>query len=220
MRPIAFFLAACSTAAAASAAGQGSGGSVAEPSEPPPYYAVGANVDGAVVFDMASLRRAGGVASIRVWRFSPVPTLDQGRFHVGIVYTAELDCAGGRFRLSRMAHFADLDSIRPDPVPQSSWGPYTPPAGPPDPSLATTLWRLLCRGETPRGWVAYDALDLIALDYWSSLAPPRDGEDDPYAVAPPGWAGPNAREPTIPRPPQPPVDAPPPPPPAAAPPPR
>ena len=201
MRAIAFFLVAGLAAAAA------------QPSEPPPppppYYAVGANVDGAVAFDMASLRRDGGLASIRVWRFGPVPTLDQGRFHVGLVYRAELDCAGGRFRLGEMAHFARLDAIEPDPVPQSSWGSYTPPAGPPDPSLATAAWRLLCRGELPRSWVAYESLDLIALDYWSSLAPSGGGED-PYAVAPPEWAGPNARESTIPRPPQPVADAPPP----------
>lgn len=206
MRLLAFFLAAGATAAAASGAAQGPGGPVAERGEPPPYYAVGANLDGAVAFDMASLRRDGGVASIRVWRFSPVPTSEQGRFHVGSVYTAELDCARGRFRLGDMAHFAGLDAIEPDPVPQSQWGPYTPPAGPPDPSLATTAWRLLCRGEIPRSWVAYDELDRIALDYWSSLAPSEERED-PYAVAPPDWAGPNARDSTMPRP-QPFADAP------------
>jgi hypothetical protein len=199
MHVIALFLAAGSAAASGAA----------ERGDPPPYYAVGANVDGAVAFDMATLRRAGELASIRVWRFSPVPTAEQGRFHVGSVYTAELDCAQGRFRLSDVAYFAGLDALEPSPVPQSQWGPYTAPAGPPDPSLATTAWRLLCRGEILPGWVAYDALDLIALDYWSSLAP-SGGEADPYAVAPPGWAGPNAREPTIPRPPQPPADAPPP----------
>jgi hypothetical protein len=211
MRPIALFLTAGAIAFAASAAAAkppASAGEAGGAAPPPPYYAVGANVDGAVAFDMATLRRDGDVASIRVWRFSPAPSFEQDRFHVGSVYTAELDCAGGRLRLSGMAHFANLDTLEPDRVPQSHWGAYTPPAGPPDPSLATTAWRLLCREELPRAWVAYDRLDMIALDYWSSLAPSNKGAN-PYAVAPPGWAGPNARESTIPRPPQPPVDAPP-----------
>jgi hypothetical protein len=198
MRAIAFLLALGSAAAA----------EPGTPPPPPPYYAVGASVaDGAVAFDMASLRRDGAVASIRVWRFSPAPTLDQDRFHVGVVYRAELDCAGRRFRLSAMAPFANLGALEPYRLPESEWSRYTPPAGPPDPSLATTAWRLLCRGELPRSWVGYDRLDLIALDYWSSLAPPATGAD-PHAIEPPAWAGPNARESTMPQPPQPVVDAP------------
>lgn len=164
--------------------------------EPVRYYAVGARAEGAIAFDMESMSEEGGTRSIRVWEFSPTPEVTKTGFKLGRVQRIALDCAGGRLRLYEQGVFAAIDRVELQPDPAPYWLPYRPPTGAPDASLATTAWQLLCRGQVPSSWVAYDALDLIATDYWSSLRPASVSGQDPHAVQSPVWAGPNAAEPT------------------------
>ncbi|MEN3748975.1 hypothetical protein TPR58_17500 [Sphingomonas sp. HF-S3] len=164
--------------------------------EPVRYYAVGARAEGAIAFDMESLSEEGGIRSIRVWEFNPTPELTETGFKLGRVQRIALDCAGERLRLYEHGVFAAIDRVELQPELAPYWLDYRPPTGAPDASLATTAWQLLCRGQVPASWVAYDALDLIAKDYWSFLQPVPDPGQDPHAVQPPSWAGPNATEPT------------------------
>ena len=174
-----------------------------EKRKPARFYAVGARIDGAVAFDMASLAEKDGLRSLRVWEFSPTPVATTDGFKAGSVQTIEFDCSGGRVRFIDRGIFAALDKIEPQPDLSPQWFAYHAPKGNPDASLSTTAWLLLCRGTVPASWVAYDDLVGIALDYWSSLGPARDADGDAHAVRPPTWAGANAAEPTGPQPPKP-----------------
>jgi len=166
-----------------------------------PYYAAGARAEGAVAFDMTNLKISDALRSVRVWQFSPTPVYTSKGFKAGDIMTVEFDCVGGRMRIRDRAVFASIDNVEMQPDLAKQWVSYKAPAGDPDNSLATTAWLLLCRNTVPTTWVAYDRLDMIALDYWSSLRPePIDGVD-PHGVVPPKWAGPNAAESTMPKPP-------------------
>lgn len=179
--------------------------SMAWATDPAPsrYYAAGARVEGAIALDMTTLKTSGAVRSVRLWQFSPTPVYTSEGFKAGDLMTVEFDCAAGRVRFIDRAVFTSIDHIELQPKLSEDWFSYTSPAGKPDNSLATTAWLLLCRNTVPKTWVGYDRLDMIALDYWSSLAPEPNEGLDPHSVAPPKWAGPNAAEPTGPKPPEP-----------------
>lgn len=168
-----------------------------------PYYAAGTRIEGAVAFDMTTLKKSGALRSVRVWQFSPTPVYTSEGFKAGDMVTVEFDCAAARVRFRDRAVFTSIDNIEVRPKLAEEWFAYKVPGRKPDNSLATIAWLLLCRNTVPTTWVAYDRLDMIALDYWSSLVPEPIEGIDAHGVAPPGWAGPNAAEPTGPKPPEP-----------------
>ncbi|RYG89616.1 MAG: hypothetical protein EON59_01100 [Alphaproteobacteria bacterium] len=168
-----------------------------------PYYAAGSRAEGAVAFDMQTLTTAGSLRSVRVWQFSPTPIHTGESFKAGDIMIIEFDCVAGRVRFRDRALFTSIDDIELQPKLAEDWFPYKKPAGEPDNSLATTAWLLLCGKTVPRSWVAYDRLDMIALDYWSSLTPEAIEGFDAHGVTPPMWAGPNAAKPTGPKAPEP-----------------
>lgn len=168
-----------------------------------PYYAVGTRIEGAVAFDITTLNKSGGLRSVRVWQFSPTPVYTSKGFKAGDIVTVEFDCAAARVRFRDRAVFTSIDDIEVLPKLAEDWFAYTAPTSKPDNSLATTAWLLLCRNTVPTTWVAYDQLDMIALDYWSSLVPEPIEGIDAHGVTPPRWAGPNAAQPTGPKPPEP-----------------
>jgi hypothetical protein len=160
-----------------------------------PYYAAGNRIEGAVAFDMATLQSIEGLRSIRIWQFSPVPIYTEAGFKAGDVQTVEFDCAGGRVRFKDRAMFTSVEHIEPQTKLAEEWSSYQAPSGDPDNSLATTAWLLLCGRKVPAHWVAYDRLDMIAFDYWSSVTPVPVEGIDPHGVQPPTWAGGNAAKP-------------------------
>jgi hypothetical protein len=168
-----------------------------------PYYAAGNRIEGAVAFDMATIQSSKGLRSIRIWQFSPTPIYTDAGFKAGDVQTVEFDCGGSRVRFKDRAVFTSVEHIELQPKLAEEWSSYQAPIGNPDNSLATTAWLLLCGRKVPANWVAYDRLEMIAFDYWSSLIPAPVEGIDPHGVQPPTWAGGNAAEPTGPKTPDP-----------------
>jgi hypothetical protein len=167
---------------------------------PFPYYAAGSRMEGALAFDMATLQSSEGSRSIRIWQFSAIPIYTEAGFKAGDVQTAEFDCAGGRVRFTDRGVFTSVEHIEFQPKLAEEWSSYQAPSGDSDNSLATTAWLLLCGRKVPATWVAYDRLEMVAFDYWSSLTPAPVEWIDPHGVQPPTWAGGNSAEPTGPKP--------------------
>jgi hypothetical protein len=83
-----------------------------EKRKPARFYAVGARIDGAVAFDMASLAEKDGLRSLRVWEFSPTPVATTDGFKAGSVRIFEALFRNALEALSPASLIAELPAER------------------------------------------------------------------------------------------------------------